>query len=194
MTHPRRRRRAALALLVLAAGWWLTQPGVAASLVVPTSRLDDVGPLRASPEQLKPDECGGIVLHNIVVASGGTATGTPGNDLILGTAGADILYGGDGDDCILGGGSGGGLLGNWLFGEGGNDVLIGSDSAAFIPIDICVGGPGSNTFVHCDVQLNRPGRGRGRGWNRLPPQAQAAVARRLGWPPDAATPTPTPSP
>ncbi len=122
-------------LLVLALSW---MTAYSASIDVPVSRVDEDW-FVADPNQMKPDECGGIVLTNIVVAPD---QGTAQNDLVLGTAGWDWLSGGDGDDCILGGG---GV--NFLSGDNGNDVLIGHPNA----LDFCVGGAGNDQFFSCDL-------------------------------------------
>ena len=101
---------------------------------------------------LKPAECAGINITNIVDIGAGES-GTPGNDLILGTAGVDtVIRGGAGDDCILGGG------GNdrrrffifWipgLFGDEGDDVLIGGPGQ-----DACYGGAGNDTYYGCETE------------------------------------------
>ena len=107
-----------------------------AANTVPVTRADE-NFLGTSANALKPAECSGINLTNIVDIGAGE-TGTDANDLILGTDKADAeIRGGAGDDCILGG------KGNerqkidkvWspgLYGEDGNDVLI--------------GGPGNNDY------------------------------------------------
>ncbi len=173
------------ALGLMALGLALT-PGQAANILVPTTRLDDVGPLRVSPNQLKPDECGGIPLTNIVVASGGTATGTNGNDLILGTAGSNWLEGLGGDDCIV---AGAGL--DVLWGDDGDDVLIGGPG-----LDLCFGGPGFDLLYGCELALQRARGRRGPGnLNTLPPGWRGRVQQRLGVPTPTPTPlTPTPGP
>ncbi len=125
-------------LLVLALSW---VTAYSASIDVPVSRVDEDW-FVADPNQMKPDVCGGIVLTNIVVASGGVASGTDQNDLILGTGGSDLLSGQGGDDCILAG------LGlDFLFGDAGDDVLIGYPGS----LDICIGGPGDDAFYDCDL-------------------------------------------
>ena len=65
-------------------------------------------PLTAN--DLKPTECAGISLTN-VINSGGTFNGTPGNDLILGSVGIDVVDGFSGKDCIVGGDQGDQLFG-----------------------------------------------------------------------------------
>lgn len=171
----RSRRRGWLIGALLMLG--LLGPARAAALTVAGSRADDVGPLRVSPEQLKPDACGGITVHTVVLGG----TGTNGNDLILGTAASDWLDGLAGDDCLVAGSS----L-DVLFGGDGDDVLIGGPG-----FDLCFGGAGADVYVQCELRLGpigrrppgpRPWRGRA-----LPP----GWAQRLEalWGP---SPSPTP--
>ena len=73
-----------------------------ASNTVPFTRADKQS-MGVSANELKPSECDGITLTNIVDVGAGES-GTPANDLILGTDKKDEeIRGGDGDDCILGG-------------------------------------------------------------------------------------------
>ena len=123
----------------------------AAAITVPFVRVDQ-DTLSVSPDDLKPPECDGITLTNIVDVGAGE-TGTPANDLILGTDKNDAeIRGGAGDDCILGG------KGNerqrngtdWvpgLYGDEGNDVLIGGPGNN----DYCDGGDGTDTYYSCEV-------------------------------------------
>lgn len=131
------RRGIGVMLLVLALSWITAY---SATIDVPVSRVDE-DRFIADPNQMKPDVCGGIVLTNIVVASGGFAFGTDQNDLILGTGGSDLLFGQGGDDCIL---AGSGV--DFLFGGPGNDVLVGHPGS----LDFCFGGSGSDTLYNCD--------------------------------------------
>jgi Ca2+-binding RTX toxin-like protein len=122
---------------------------VAASNTVPLTRADKDS-MGLSANELKPLQCSGITLTNIVDIGAGE-TGTGANDLILGTPGNDpVIRGGAGDDCILGGG------GNdrrrffffpGLFGDGGNDVLIGGPGT-----DVCFGGAGSDSYYGCETE------------------------------------------
>jgi Ca2+-binding RTX toxin-like protein len=73
---------------------------------------------------LKPPQCSGIHLTNLIVATG-MISGTSGNDLILGGPGADTISGEGGNDCIVGG--------------GGNDTLFGDSGT-----DVCIGGSGND--------------------------------------------------
>ncbi len=124
---------------------------LAASNTIAPSRAD-VDSQRISPNQLKPPECSGINLTNIVDIGAGE-TGTSANDLILGTDKADEeIRGGAGDDCILGGKGNerqriGKDWGPGLYGEEGNDVLIGGPGNN----DYCDGGPGSDTYYSCET-------------------------------------------
>ena len=126
---------------------------IAASNTVAQSRADwDIKPVAAN--DLKPPECGGITLTNIVIVANGE-TGTSQNDLILGTDKADEeIRGGAGNDCILGGkGNERQKVGkDWvagLYGEDGNDVLIGGPGNK----DICDGGTGTDTFYSCETVI-----------------------------------------
>jgi Ca2+-binding RTX toxin-like protein len=80
---------------------------------------------------LKPAACASINLTAIVTGVNGTAA----NELVLGTAAADTINGRGGDDCILGG--------------GGADALTGGAGTN----DICIGGPGTDTFATCETQI-----------------------------------------
>ena len=138
-----------LILLVLIAGAVFT--AVAASNTLPSIRVDeDSFPVTA--DDLKPPECNGITLTNIVDVGAGE-TGTPNNDLILGTDKNDAeILGGAGDDCILGGkGNERQRVGTeWvpgLYGEDGNDILIGGPGNN----DYCDGGDGTDTYYSCEV-------------------------------------------
>jgi Ca2+-binding RTX toxin-like protein len=123
----------------------------AAAIVLPAARVDQ-DTLAISPDDLKPPECDGITLTNIVDVGAGE-TGTPANDLILGTDKNDAeIRGGAGDDCILGGkGNERQKIGtDWapgLYGEDGNDVLIGGPGNR----DYCDGGNGTDTYYSCEV-------------------------------------------
>ena len=74
--------------------------------------------------------------------------GTAGNDTILGNTGADTIHGAGGDDWIDGGPSGADF--NWLFGDGGNDTLIGGADSDFFDggadNDQMLGGDGNDNF------------------------------------------------
>lgn len=80
---------------------------------------------------LKPVECAGIALNNIIIGSG-NIQGSSQNDLILGSSGKDKINGKGGTDCILGG--------------GGDDDIAGTGSG-----DVCIGGPGNDTFSKCST-------------------------------------------
>lgn len=79
---------------------------------------------------LKPAACAALNLTAIVTSNSGTAA----NELVLGTAAADSILGRGGNDCILGG--------------GGNDAINGGAGAN----DVCIGGPGTDTFSNCETQ------------------------------------------
>lgn len=127
---------------------------LALSSVVGSAAVTTVAGSRASlsqfavtPNALKPPQCAGISLTNLVVGSG-TFDGTNGNDLILGGPGPDTIRGLGGDDCIVGGGGNDNLQG----GEG-NDVILGGPGADTISggsgTDVCYGGPGLDN-VNCE--------------------------------------------
>lgn len=139
----------ALILLILIAGAVFT--AVAAAINLPTVRADQ-DTFNLTADDLKPPECNGITLTNIVDVGAGE-TGTPANDLILGTDKSDAeIRGGAGDDCILGGKGDerqkiGKDWGPGLFGEEGNDVLIGGPGSH----DHCDGGVGTDTYYSCET-------------------------------------------
>jgi Ca2+-binding RTX toxin-like protein len=126
---------------------------VAASNTVPESRADKDS-IGINADTVKPAQCSGITLTNIVDIGAGE-TGTSQNDLILGTDKKDEeIRGGAGDDCILGGkGNERQKVGqDWvagLYGEDGNDVLIGGPGNK----DICDGGAGADTFYSCETEI-----------------------------------------
>ncbi|MCJ7565938.1 MAG: hypothetical protein MUO58_00150 [Anaerolineales bacterium] len=126
----------------------------AAANSVPATRLDD-DTLPITANDLKPSECAGINLTNIVVITG-NGSGTNANDLILGSTGGDTLRGSDGDDCIVGGGGDDSLDGqkdnDILLGQDGNDSLRGSQDT-----DICDGGAGTDSgHSSCETEINIP--------------------------------------
>jgi Ca2+-binding RTX toxin-like protein len=128
------RRGAILGLFVLALGS-LVAMSAAANSVPTTSAGRDTESV--TPNDLKPSECSGINLTNLVTGS----TGTSSNDLILGGDGADTIDGGGGSDCILGGGGDDTLLGG-----SGDDVLLGGPGT-----DTCDGQTGSDSFFSCEA-------------------------------------------
>jgi hypothetical protein len=111
---------------------FLSAVAFTASNVVASSRRTNQTRAMIANE-LKPADCNGINLTNIVVG-----TGTAGSDLILGTSSGETIQTGNGDDCALGG--------------GGNDTFVDSGGT-----DVCIGGPGTDTngflgfFGRCDV-------------------------------------------
>lgn len=143
-----RRKLIAGVLLILALNTWGAWTAVN---VVPTTYADmDEIPL--DPNQLKPPECAGITVNQVLVANSVLFTGTPGNDLILGTPQNAIPWsqsidGAGGDDCIVAARQ---ILFNTLSGGEGDDVLIGHPST----VDICVGGPGNDLLYNCDLSLS----------------------------------------
>ena len=104
----------------------------AASNTVPATHLgQQVNPITAN--DLKPPECAGLNLTDIVVCSGGNCNGTGANELLLGTSAGERIRGRGGTDCIVGG--------------GGDDQLVGNGSKG----DVCIGGPGNDTFQTCEA-------------------------------------------
>ena len=128
-----------------------TLTALTAANIVPPTR-SDIDQLGLDPNQLAPPECAGMELTNIVLIGEGE-TGTAANDLILGTDKNDTeIRGGAGNDCILGGKGHerqkiGKDWGPGLFGEEGDDVLIGGPGNH----DHCDGGPGTDTYYTCET-------------------------------------------
>lgn len=87
--------------------------------------------LPITANDLKPVECAGLNLTTVIVGSG-TINGGGQAALILGGAGDDTINGKAGSDCMLGG--------------GGNDTFNGGNGNQ----DICIGGPGTDTFKKCE--------------------------------------------
>lgn len=81
---------------------------------------------------LKPAACSALNLTNLVIGTSGTAS----NDLILGPSTRSTLRGNGGRDCIVGG--------------NGNDVIWGNGNKAG---DVCIGGPGTDTFHLCQTAI-----------------------------------------
>jgi Ca2+-binding RTX toxin-like protein len=124
------RRLAIVALLsMIAAG---IHTAIAASNSVPVTRLTNQA-FAITANALKPPECAALNLAAIYIGS--AVKGTGANDLLLGTADADNLGGGGGSDCVVGG--------------GGDDKLNGGKGNG----DVCIGGPGNDTFKGCDTEI-----------------------------------------
>lgn len=81
---------------------------------------------------LKPAACSALNLTTVVAG----VTGTAGNDLLLGPSTGSTLNGNGGTDCIVGG--------------GGNDTINGNSNTGS---DVCIGGPGTDTFKKCGTQI-----------------------------------------
>ncbi|OIO95134.1 MAG: hypothetical protein AUK03_05820 [Anaerolineae bacterium CG2_30_64_16] len=101
--------------------------------------------------QLKPPECDGLDLSNVIVGDADFKDGNA-NSLLLGNAVANTISAGKGTDCVL---SGDGA--DTLKGEGKDDVLLGGPGDDHIDggagWDICYGGPGNDTFSKCEVTV-----------------------------------------
>jgi Ca2+-binding RTX toxin-like protein len=106
-----------------------------AAVAVPASNADLIS-RATNANDLKPPQCAGINLTNLVTGSG-VIRGTAGNDLMLGSGNRDRFRGNGGTDCMVGG--------------GGNDVFWGNGPGAG---DVCIAGPGGGTTPagarHCD--------------------------------------------
>jgi hypothetical protein len=132
------RRLALIALLALLLLSMVT--ALAAANTVPESRLDDTRS-GIGLNDLKPPQCSGIDVTNLVTSAGflGVYFGTNANDLIIANAGANVIMGLGGNDCMLGGGGNDTFYGGSIFGDAGTDA--------------CVGGPGTDTFNGCETQV-----------------------------------------
>ncbi len=131
----------------------MTAQAASNTLPSPAGRVSDVV-MDVDLNQLKPPECAGIPIENLIVAdgSGNPVSGTAGNDLILGTSGSDQLDGLAGDDCIVAGGGDDGWVLFWFLGfplfpstylQGGpgNDVILGGPGD-----DVMEGGDGNDAL------------------------------------------------
>ena len=106
--------------------------GLAASNVVPTTRMG-FSTATTNGNTLKPAECSAITISNVIYCTAGVdCNGTNSSDLIFGTSSADTIDGKNRADCIIGG--------------GGNDTINGGSGSGN---DVCLGGPGSNTYTNC---------------------------------------------
>lgn len=83
---------------------------------------------------LKPAACSALNLTTLVVGTNGTAA----NDLILGPSTGSLLNGNGGTDCIVGG--------------GGIDTITGNGNGPSNN-DVCIGGPGTDTFKKCKTTI-----------------------------------------
>ncbi|MDA0264991.1 MAG: hypothetical protein O3A93_00150 [Chloroflexi bacterium] len=110
-------------LLVLAIGS-VAVVFTASNTVPPTSAGMSI--ISVGPNEIKPRECSGITVTNIVIVTDGLQTGTAFNDLMLGSATVSVLDGGAGDDCIVTGN-----LAAVITGGLGNDVCIGKITSLF---------------------------------------------------------------
>ncbi|MEO1618811.1 MAG: hypothetical protein AAFV88_23370, partial [Planctomycetota bacterium] len=70
-------------------------------------------------------------------------SGGSGDDELNGQSGSDVSRGGEGDDTLL---AGEGLVGDALYGDGGNDTLFGGDG-----VDVLFGGEGEDTLFGGDL-------------------------------------------
>ena len=108
-------------------------PALTAANVVPATRAahDD----RAiGLNDVKPGDCSGVAVATLVTGSG-LISGTGGNDLVLGASAGDTISASGGNDCVHGG--------------GGDDTIDGG----VLGTDVCIGGPGTDTFVNCETQV-----------------------------------------
>lgn len=134
---------------------------VSATNIVSGSRADEVNN-GISPNDLKPTECAGINVQNVIDFAGGEAP-TGNNDLILGDEDVNVLHGLfhnlDGNDCIVGGAGNDGfwfILTLGLAGGPGNDVILGGPGDDYLlggpGEDYCYGGGGNDTYFNCEHQ------------------------------------------
>lgn len=125
MSHPLRIVMLCLTLGISAA---VLGTFTAANNVAPSNVGQTGAPIDANA--LKPPQCAGINLTNVVVGTNGTAA----NDLILGPQAASTLNGNKsgGVDCVVGGAGG-----DTIWGNGGTNG------------DVCIGNGGSNKFKQC---------------------------------------------
>jgi hypothetical protein len=103
-----------------------------------------------TPNTLKPGQCAGITVANLIASNGGTVTGTAANDLILGGPAAQTIRGGAGNDCILGGGSG-----------NNQRSTLDGDSTAGEPVppttDVCLVQAGTRVrYLRCEITGTYP--------------------------------------
>ena len=128
---------AAFGALILASGI----SAYAAANSVPRSKVADYR-TAITANALKPAECAGISLSNVITGRG-ELSGTNGNDLLLGSSIADEIRGDEGNDCIVGGAGEDDLRGN-----SGNDVLLGGPDSDRLRggggSDICYRGAGND--------------------------------------------------
>ena len=123
--------RIVLLAAVIFIGAQSVMPAYAASVTIPTmagaKRVLDNTQIGAN--KFKPAQCAGVTLTSVIVVTGGGATGTNANELMIGNGSRDqVLNGGAGNDCILGGGASS-SIDNTLTGGNGNDVMIGGKFA-----------------------------------------------------------------
>ncbi len=126
-----RRRRSVTALAAAATIALSGLLGLTNANSVPSSKAADRSQA-ITANTLKPTECAGLTLSNLVYGSG-TINGTNAADLILGGSAIDTISGSQSTDCILGG--------------GGDDSINGGNGS-----DVCIGGPGTDTFTNCETQ------------------------------------------
>ena len=110
----------------------------AAVNIVESSRLtDQTIAITITADDLKPSQCSMTLRWIRYCPVTGKCTFNSGdNDLVLGTSNADDMSSMFGDDCLLGG--------------GGNDSL---DGGQHINGDVCIGGPGTDTFSNCETAI-----------------------------------------
>lgn len=139
-----------IAFLVLAALILVsTVSALTAANIVPSTRMTEQI-FAVTANLIKPQQCAGLNLTNIVIA----ANGSNANDLILGGSANETLMGKNGDDCILGAGGN-----DTLKGDKGNDILIGGlgddhmDGGPKKDNDTCWDDTGTNTYKNCDLIL-----------------------------------------
>jgi Ca2+-binding RTX toxin-like protein len=126
----------------------------ATSNIIYESGADDDS-IGISPNELKPSQCSGLNLTNVVTGSG-FIIGTNSNDLILGSASGDIIFARQGDDCVVSGAGNDIIRGNndndYLLAGSGDDNLRGNSGT-----DVCNGQSGSDSgHSSCETEIDIP--------------------------------------
>ena len=117
--------------LVLAIGAGAISASAASLSTPPSSAGTYNAPITVN--DLKPADCSGITLTDILTGSGVIVGIGNRDELILGSPGVDTIDGSLGDDCILGGGS--------------DDDITGG-----VGTDVCIGGGDpDDTFATCET-------------------------------------------
>jgi Ca2+-binding RTX toxin-like protein len=141
-------------LSVLMLGLLSVISAFATSNIIYESGADDDS-IGITANQLKPSECNGLNLTNVVTGSG-FIVGTNANDLILGSSSGDVVFARQGDDCVVTGAGNDVLRGNndndYLLAGSGDDNLRGNQGT-----DVCNGQSGSDSgHASCETEIDIP--------------------------------------